>query len=394
MNTSPNSETITRETAAPHGFNPDWRARKSAAFDLELNSTGHGTIPLMLWGKTHDVYRNANLSIYSAQTCNARCPFCVEELRPASRGTELSMQKAIETETHRYYQRLEAVLSAVRPLNPSVSITGGEPSLDPRLPTILAVMKQHQLRKQTMTTNGSGLLRRVQNLRVLDSILSSQLSHLNISVAHPDPAENARLMQLPDALSLEELRTIVREVRAAGIRTRLSCVLLRESCANLAQMRAYLSFAHHLGVDNVIFRQLMQVDAEKVQENHVTRYSDKQRVELEPLLNALMEQPDFAFQSQVMGYYYYVEVWRYTGQESPLDVVFEEADLAQLERYKRAYPDRINELIFHPNAMLASTWQPWDGILGPPSTADNADLPPYASPHPSELPHGLKTVDV
>ena len=25
-------------------------------------------------------------SVYSAQTCNARCAFCVEELRPASRG--------------------------------------------------------------------------------------------------------------------------------------------------------------------------------------------------------------------------------------------------------------------------------------------------------------------
>ena len=29
-------------------------------------------------------------------------------------------------------------------------------------------------------------------------------------------------------------------------------------------------------------------------------------------------------------------------------------------------PDVIQELIFHPNATLASTWQPWDGVLGPP----------------------------
>jgi len=28
-------------------------------------------------------------------------------------------------------------------------------------------------------------------------------------------------------------------------------------------------------------------------------------------------------------------------------------------------PVAIHELVFHPNAELASTWQPWDGILGP-----------------------------
>ena len=36
------------------------------------------------------VYNNVNLSIYSGQTCNARCPFCVEELRPLSKGLELA----------------------------------------------------------------------------------------------------------------------------------------------------------------------------------------------------------------------------------------------------------------------------------------------------------------
>jgi hypothetical protein len=47
-------------------------------------------------------------------------------------------------------------------------------------------------------------------------------------------------------------------------------------------------------------------------------------------------------------------------------VVFEEADLAQLERTKQSMPGVVHELIFHPNARLASTWQPWDGVLGPP----------------------------
>ena len=45
--------------------------------------------------------------------------------------------------------------------------------------------------------------------------------------------------------------------------------------------------------------------------------------------------------------------------------MFEEADLGTLERTKQTMPGLIHELIFHPNARLASTWQPWDGVLGP-----------------------------
>jgi len=52
-------------------------------------------------------------------------------------------------------------------------------------------------------------------------------------------------------------------------------------------------------------------------------------------------------------------------------VVFEEADLAQLELVKQRDRSVIHELIFHPNARLASTWQPWDGQLGPPAASHN-----------------------
>jgi len=64
-----------------------------------------------------------------------------------------------------------------------------------------------------------------------------------------------------------------------------------------------------------------------------------------------------------VGYSYYIEVWRWQN----IDVVFEEADLAQLEVVKRQERDIIHELIFHPSGDLASTWQPGDGVLGPPS---------------------------
>src|SRR5262249_15381424 len=138
------------------------------------------------------------------------------------------------------------------------------------------------------------------------------------------------------------------------------CVLLRGETDSLDGVLRYLDFARGLGVDNVIFRQLMKTDPRTAARNHVVRYSNDRRAALEPVLDAVSADAGFTFVRQVVGYYYYVEVWR----RADMDVVFEEADLARLEATKRAEPDLIHELVFHPSARLASTWQPWDGVLG------------------------------
>ncbi|HEY9724444.1 MAG TPA: radical SAM protein [Oscillatoriaceae cyanobacterium] len=338
-----------------------WRRRKSEAFDLAANSTGGRTVDIDLWGVPRTIYANANLSIYSAQACNARCAFCVEELRPASRGTALVYQKSVEQDDARYFAALESTLRALAPLNPSLSITGGEPSIDPRLPRILRTVSAHAPRKLVMTTNGSGLLQKGPEGRPLDHLIAAGAQHLNLSRAHWDDRLNARLMGFKDAPDAEALRAIVRTARAGGLRVRLSCVLLADAVDDLEDVLGYLEFARSVGVDNVIFRRLMQVDRATVEENYVVRYCDQAAIALEPLLDQLGTRPDFTLQQQIVGYYYYVEVWRW----HDVDVVFEEADLAQLEHTKRTMPGVIHELIFHPNARLASTWQPWDGVLGP-----------------------------
>lgn len=340
----------------------DWRRRKSAAFELTTNSTARRSVELPLWGREAQLYANANFSVYSGQICNAKCHFCVEELRPASRGRALEIQRNVEPDDARYFAALDASLAQLRPLAPTISITGGEPSKDPRLPRILRTCSAYASKRRSLTTNASGLLDRREGARVIDHIVDAGVEHLNISRAHPDHARNAKLMRLREGLELEQLREVIATARAGGCRVRLSCVLLDAAIDSLAQLRAYLQFAASLSVDNVIFRQLMHVDRQTVLDNYVVKYSDRRRVRLEPLLDALDAAPDFSFTKQIVGYYYYVEVWRHAG----IDVVFEEADLAQLERCKRRDPELIHELIFHPNAKLCSTWQPWDGVLGPP----------------------------
>jgi molybdenum cofactor biosynthesis enzyme MoaA len=341
----------------------DWRRRKSAAFELEKNSTAGRTVSLDLWGRRVEVYANANLSIYSAQRCNAACPFCVEELRPASRGTSLLAQRAVEPVDDRWFGALGQVLDALAPLGPSVSVTGGEPSKDPRLPAILRLLQRCRARKRTVTSNGSGLLDVREGRPVIDWIARTGVAHLNVSRAHPDQAKNARLMRYLEGPDVAAMREIVRRAKAGGTRVRLSCVLLTGEIEGLDGVLAYLDFARSIGVDNVIFRQLMSADPATVLENFVTRFSAARRAPLEPLLDRLSSDSRFALTRQIVGYYYYVEVFRHRG----LDVVFEEADLAQLEGAKRERPGVVHELVFHPTAELCSTWQPWDGVLGPPA---------------------------
>ena len=342
-------------------FVPEWRKRKSQAFDLVHNSTARRTVSVDFWGHERPVYANANLSLYSAQICNARCAFCVEELRPASRGGALAQQKHTERDDGRYFAALEQTLACLKPLAPSTSVTGGEPSKDPRLPRILRTLCAHDARKRTLTTNGSGLLDVRDGERVVDHIAASGIRHLNISRAHPDHDRNAKLMSYREGLAFAPLEQAIRAAQQGGTQVRLSCVLVKGAIDSLQAVLAYLNFAASLGVEQVIFRQLMQTDPLTAEPNHVVRFSDSHRVQLEPLLELLSEDPRFSFVKQILGYYYYVEVFRCAG----MTVVFEEADLAQLERVKRSAPGLVHELIFHPSAQLCATWQPWDQILGP-----------------------------
>lgn len=346
-----------------NSFNALWRQQKYAAFDLENNSSARATIEVDIAGRRREVYANANLSIYSGQTCNARCPFCVEELRPASRGLALAVQKQLEADDERYFAALDRALDAVAPISPSVSLTGGEASLDPRLPRLLATLRRRGLRKRTLTSNGSGVAGPSRRPEAHQAVLAAGLAHFNLSRAHPDDARNVRLMRAADLPPATAIATLAAELKAVGTRTRLSCVLLRDGIADPDAVLAYLDFAAAIGIDNVVFRQLMLTDRQTSVANAVVRYSARQRVSLDTVLPAPEKPRAFTFIKQVLGYYYYVEVWRYRG----IDVAFEAADLSRLEDEKRRHPRRVHEFVFHPGGELCSTWQPWDGVLLAPS---------------------------
>ncbi len=357
--------------AAPR---PELRDQASLAFDLSRTSSAGHARQLRLFGRQLRLYANANLSIYVRQRCNAACGFCVEELRPASRGLELAPQRQVLRDDDAWLAGLHHVLATCAPWIGSVGVTGGEPSRDPLLARILAAMVASGLRRRTMTTNASGLWLPVQTAAggrqaVADAIAESGLMHLNISRAAVSAADNAALMamrgEVADGGGLDDdaLRAAITRVQRAEVSVRLSCVLLRDGVRDRDGIAAYLAYASGLGVQNVIFRQLMRPDPQTTRPVGVARYSDRQRVELRPLLATLDGDPRWQFLRQIVGYYYYVEVWRCRVQGQAMTVTFEEADLAHIEAQKRADPGLAHELVYHPDGGLCTTWQPWDGQL-------------------------------
>ncbi|MBN2153307.1 MAG: radical SAM protein [Candidatus Lokiarchaeota archaeon] len=350
-------------------FDPALRELKQAAFSVEGTSTVGFTIPWnapALHGRMYQVYGNANCSIYSAATCNGNCSFCVEKLRPASRGSSLiDVKRCIDDQA--YFIALGKALRLVRPLDPSISITGGEPSIDPRLPRIISLVQKYGFRKRTITTNGSGLLEN----GLVPKLVAGGFEHLNISRAHADEARNQAIMQVDAPLANLDLRHVIELTRDTGLRPRLSCVLLRGDVDCVDAITTYLDWAASMGVDNVVFRQLMAFDPARCAEDPVIAFSESHRIMLDPILREIYRDPAdhhhaFTFTKQVVGYYYYIEVYKYIPTRGrTIDVVFENADLRFID-CDRSLPRQVplvHELIFHPSGTLNSSWLPGEGIV-------------------------------
>jgi molybdenum cofactor biosynthesis enzyme MoaA len=311
--------------------------------------------PLTVDGEAWRVYDNANLSVHLGDACNADCQFCIAHLRYIDTGR--TYHKPV-LKRDAYLERLRQLLTTVAPVAPSVSITGGEPTIHPLLPDVLDVLREAGVRKRTMTTNGTGLLRPVTgpNDTVLDRLAKYRLEHLNISRAHQDFARNAEIMRLKDGLDDAALREVIAEARRQDIRVRLSCALLKEGVSTVDQMEEYLDWAAKIGCDNVIFRQLMAFDTGHTT-GHIPEYCSEQSVSLTEVWEELDKRPEFVLTHSVLGYYYYVEIRQRRG----IDVASEMADLRLIDSQIDRFAIRFNtplafEMVIHPNGNLCASW--------------------------------------
>jgi hypothetical protein len=60
-----------------------------------------------------------------------------------------------------------------------------------------------------------------------------------------------------------------------------------------------------------------------------------------------------------LGYYYYVEIYKYRG----VTVASESANMLQQGKEVANHPDRVYEMVFHPNGNLCASWVDKERIL-------------------------------
>lgn len=306
-----------------------------------------------------EVYKNFNLSIFVDDKCNADCRFCVAQLRYEHRG-QLYNKRHI-SDTSEYMARLREVLKKVRPLNPSISITGGEPTISNRLVDIIKLVDELGFRKRTVTTNGSGLFREVCGKTILQHLIDCNFDHLNISRVCEDEELNKRIMRYEeDTLycSNKTIKEIAKAVKGSKLKIRMSCLLLKEAVHSVGDIQKYVDYYKGIGIDNFIFRQLMDYDHKAVNVEK-TSYCDKNKVDLNDIWEDMEYYPEFEPYLNILGYYYYVEIYKYNG----CTIASESANLEQQYSEKDKHKNTVYEMVFHTDGILSGSWVTGEDIL-------------------------------
>lgn len=305
------------------------------------------------------VYKNFNFSIFIDDYCNADCKFCVAQLRYQHKH-EL-YQKVHIKNTDEYLKRLEYILKLVRPLNPSISITGGEPSLSPILTDVLKIVDDLGFRKRTITSNGSGLLNIQDGDTILNNLIKYNWNHLNISRASYNDDLNRQIMRYnveKEYCTMDMLRDILSITNTSSLEHRISCLLLKESVCSVDEIKKFIDFYGSLGANNFIFRELMDYDKTAVNIEKM-KYCDDNKIKLNDIWHDFKKYPDFVPYLNILGYYYYVEIYKYLG----MTVASESANLNQQYVEKEKHPDVVYEMVFHNNGNLCGSWIDSEEVL-------------------------------
>lgn len=326
-------------------------------FDYNINN--YELVPYSFSEGDKKVYKNINFSIFIDDYCNADCKFCVAQLRYQHKNK--MYQKEHIRNLDEYLKRLEEVLKIVRPLNPSISITGGEPTLSPILTDVLQMVDNLNFRKRTITTNGSGLFNTQNNDTILNNLIKYGWNHLNISRASYDDNINREIMRYnteKEYCTMEMMKEILSVCNTSELHHRISCLLLKESINSVSEIKKFIDFYFDLGANNFIFRELMDYDKTAINTEKM-KYCDENKIKLYDIWHQFDNFPEFIPYMNILGYYYYVEIYKYLGNT----VASESADLNIQNREKQKNPNVVYEMVFHNNGNLCGSWIDNEDVL-------------------------------
>lgn len=297
-------------------------------------------------GKDYKVSKVVNYQCRMSLACNADCPFCIE--KDSCRKNEVT--------TDEYVSKLNSSLVELhkRGINPTVTITGGEPCLfKDKLFGILRILNDNNIYKFNVNTNGILL-----DKEILDVFKKVKMPHLNISLHHYDLSKNKEIFS-GESITKEQVQFIKKELGATyydATRVRLQCVLIKGYVDNLEEVKKFLDFAIELGFDNVAFRGLSKLKEVGINPK-LHRFCKDNSMEIFDIVNKLPQDNEFKFNCQNISDHYMYEDWVYKGK---VDVHFAYSDMDILEkREKSEIANNINyarEFVLYEDGAFCGGW--------------------------------------
>lgn len=295
----------------------------------------------------------------SATACSACCKFCSENLRVKNESLCASTLRPSET----YFEGLENALTQLRDVPLSYSISGLEASDDPVwFQELLKVLQQHEsdakVEDKVLYSNASGLVEG----ELLQSIKAFGLSWIELSRHHHEAQVNQRIMRFSSQNPIASngaLAQVIEQYRNA-CPIKLICVVQKGGVDDLDGLLAYLSWAKNLGIRQVVFRELAQLD-NTYRQNATWRYVNESRISVASLFKQfaywVASQSTLKAKQLTNGYYFSNVIVECNG----LEITFEGSDYRQM--HEKHSTDAVYKLVYHANGNLCADWSPARNVI-------------------------------
>lgn len=169
------------------------------------------------------------LDIIFTDRCNARCKFCVASLIHDKEDCNLLVHK-------------EMIKYAIDHLNvKEVLLLGGEPTISKDLLPMIKYLRTLPLDKICMTTNGI----RLKSPKYRKEILSSGITHINLSLMSLDPEQQAFISGRGGNVSLRDLSSIWNDTIRYGVKLRINNNVFKGNNNSIEKMIQFYQAVKH-----------------------------------------------------------------------------------------------------------------------------------------------------
>ena len=207
-----------------------------------------------LFGTDLLLYTPCNLTIFVTEACQNACFFCINR-----RGNARIRLHPLTDEE--YINGLTRLFEEIDPADFEVTITGGEPTLDPhRFVQTMRLCRKYGLRCRTVSTTGIHLLSMYEGKPLCQHMVENGFLHnINIGRMHYDEKKNQAILKGQN-ISNEDIQKLALFYRLNEAEMRVSCNLVKGYIDDFEQMMKYVGFYAGLGVETIMFRELVGDD--------------------------------------------------------------------------------------------------------------------------------------